>query len=305
MVASAVIGGATLLGASMSSSASRRAAEVQSQAATDNSAVQQQIYNDQMRRLEPFRQFSMSAMGPLAELMGLDYEQGGRANQMLGGGSFPGTPGMSYFNPMLQGMGGFDVRDMARRPGMGGSMLPYDALPREGGITLPPGNTTQPGQPPPQNMSPAAPAETGNRQFDALRQSPGYQFRLQEGINSRDASAASRGLLLSGAQQKAIERYGQEFGSNEYGNRIAQLSAVLGGGQYATSGQNQAAQSYAGNVGANNVAAANARASGYQNNANTWNQALGIGVGLVGGATNWNFGFGGGGGGSGQHGGNR
>lgn len=47
---------------------------------------------------------------------------------------------------------------------------------------------------------------------------PGYQFRLQQGSNSINASAASRGTGLSGATLKALQRYGQNFASNEYNN---------------------------------------------------------------------------------------
>lgn len=46
---------------------------------------------------------------------------------------------------------------------------------------------------------------------------PGYQFRLQQGVGALDASAAARGGLGSGAQQRALARYGQDLGSQEYG----------------------------------------------------------------------------------------
>lgn len=54
-----------------------------------------------------------------------------------------------------------------------------------------------------------------------LEDDPGYQFRLKQGIEARDASASARGRLQSGAQDKAITRYGQELGSQEYGNVYA------------------------------------------------------------------------------------
>lgn len=47
---------------------------------------------------------------------------------------------------------------------------------------------------------------------------PGYQFRLQQGTQALDRSAASRGEALGGGQIKAAQQYGQDFGSNEYGN---------------------------------------------------------------------------------------
>ena len=54
-------------------------------------------------------------------------------------------------------------------------------------------------------------------QFDP-DEDPSYQFKKQEGINALDSSAASRGLLLSGPQQRAISRYGSNIASQEYGN---------------------------------------------------------------------------------------
>ena len=47
---------------------------------------------------------------------------------------------------------------------------------------------------------------------------PGYQFRRDEGRGVLEHSAAARGLLGSGGTLKDILRFGQEFGSQEYGN---------------------------------------------------------------------------------------
>ena len=51
-----------------------------------------------------------------------------------------------------------------------------------------------------------------------VTQDPSYQFRLNQGINALDKSAASKGMLLSGAQQKAINNYAQDAASQEYSN---------------------------------------------------------------------------------------
>jgi len=47
---------------------------------------------------------------------------------------------------------------------------------------------------------------------------PGYLFRLTEGQKAIDRSAAARGGTQSGAALKAATRYGQQAGSQEYGN---------------------------------------------------------------------------------------
>src|SRR5712692_2716617 len=47
---------------------------------------------------------------------------------------------------------------------------------------------------------------------------PGFQFRLQQGEQALERSAAARGNLLSGGTAKALTQYGQDYASNEYGN---------------------------------------------------------------------------------------
>lgn len=51
-----------------------------------------------------------------------------------------------------------------------------------------------------------------------LQEDPGMQFRMQQGQKALDASAANAGNLHSGAQQKALLAYGQNQGSQEFGN---------------------------------------------------------------------------------------
>lgn len=57
------------------------------------------------------------------------------------------------------------------------------------------------------------------RNFGAadFEKEPGYEFRMQEGARGLENSAASRGGLLSGAALKAMQRFGQDFASNEFG----------------------------------------------------------------------------------------
>ena len=47
---------------------------------------------------------------------------------------------------------------------------------------------------------------------------PGTQFRLQQGLNAMNATAAARGGLISGNALKAGQDYGQAQGSQEYEN---------------------------------------------------------------------------------------
>ena len=56
--------------------------------------------------------------------------------------------------------------------------------------------------------------------FEFNQDDPSYKFRQQEGINALDRSAASRGRVLSGAQDRAVTRYASDLASQEYGNQF-------------------------------------------------------------------------------------
>jgi hypothetical protein len=123
----------------------------------------------------------------------------------------------------------------------------------------------------------------GMQQFQA---DPGYAFRLSEGQKALERSAAARGGLMGGATGKALARFGQEMGSQEYQNafnryqaerqaRLNPLQSLAGVGQ--TAAQNLAGQ--AGQFGSNLAetigAGAQARASGYMGAANAITGGLG------------------------------
>lgn len=105
-------------------------------------------------------------------------------------------------------------------------------------------------------------------QVSELELDPGYQFRLGEGTKAIERSAASKGLLRSGATLKGITRYGQDYASGEYGNVVNRLLAQAGLGQSATNTGVQAGQNYGNNAANNLLSAGNARASGYVGTAN-------------------------------------
>ena len=128
------------------------------------------------------------------------------------------------------------------------------------------------------------------------QQDPGYAFRLAEGNKALNQSAAARGGLISGNALKAAQRYGQEMGSQEYGNafnrylreREAQLNplqSLAGVGQTSAQTLGGQAGTYGANVGnlasqtgastANSLlAAGNARASAYQGYGSAIGQGL-------------------------------
>src|SRR6185503_13969473 len=137
---------------------------------------------------------------------------------------------------------------------------------------------------------------------------PGYQARLKMGTDAIQRSAAARGGVLTGGTAKALDTYGQDYASNEYGNVynraltgfqtgynqynndqnniFNRLSALAGGGQTSAGQLASSGQAAANNVSQNllntgqnigqdyqNAGAANA--SGIIGGANAWTGALG------------------------------
>lgn len=54
--------------------------------------------------------------------------------------------------------------------------------------------------------------------FEDAMNDPGYKFAVDEGRRARDASAASRGSLRTGAQARSLDAYGQAMGAQQYSN---------------------------------------------------------------------------------------
>lgn len=118
---------------------------------------------------------------------------------------------------------------------------------------------------------------------------PGYAFRLQQGQNALDNSAAARGGVLSGAQLKASAQYNQGFASNEYGNaynrfntdqnrQFNQLSSVAGTGQVANGTVANAGMNAANQISGNQTGAGNAQASGYIGQSNALSSGMSNGI---------------------------
>lgn len=65
----------------------------------------------------------------------------------------------------------------------------------------------------------------------SITTNPGYQFRLDQGLQGLDRSAAAKGKLFSGAQGKAISEYGQNYATNEYDKALARYKSAIDTGQ--------------------------------------------------------------------------
>lgn len=144
---------------------------------------------------------------------------------------------------------------------------------------------------------------------------PGYQFRLQQGQNALQNSAAARGGLLSSGTAKNLNDYAQNAASAEYGNvynralgtyqtnqnnfntnnnnTYSRLSGLAGLGQGAASSLNSVQQSGTNNLTGNLLGTAqiqgndlmgigNAQAAGTIGQANAIGGAIGNGANAIG-----------------------
>lgn len=115
--------------------------------------------------------------------------------------------------------------------------------------------------------------------------SPGYQFRMDEGLRAVEGSAAAKGLLGSGGTLKDIIRFSQGTAADDYNQQFNRTASVAQGGQQVGMGLASLGQNAATNAGNAYMQAGNAKASGYVGSANAWTNALGglAGFGMMGG----------------------
>jgi hypothetical protein len=115
-----------------------------------------------------------------------------------------------------------------------------------------------------------------------LYDDPSYQFRMDEGLKSRN--------FLSGAALKGIERYGQDYASTEYGksfdryninntNKFNRLASISGIGQTAANQTGAAAANFGAQAGSNMIGAGNAQAAGRVGASNAWTSGIGSAIG--------------------------
>jgi hypothetical protein len=102
--------------------------------------------------------------------------------------------------------------------------------------------------------------------------SPDYKYGLDEMTKNMDRSAAARGRLYSGGYGEDFGKAMQGYATTNYNNYYNRLSSLAGVGQTAAQNLGGLGANYANNAGQNMIAAGNARASGYANQANVWGQ---------------------------------
>lgn len=129
----------------------------------------------------------------------------------------------------------------------------------------------------------------GSPDYSAFYQSPGYQFRMDEGVRARERGASAKGMLMSGGMQRELTRYGQGIATAEFGNYANRLSALAGLGQTANqqgayAGANAASQygTTSNALGQTIMAQGTARAGGIADAGNAWATGIQGAAGAIG-----------------------
>ena len=73
----------------------------------------------------------------------------------------------------------------------------------------------------------------GRDPTETLMETPGYQFRYNEGLDALSQRASLAGGLYSGKAMKEAQRYGQNFASNEFQNAFNRNYALVNGANQA------------------------------------------------------------------------
>lgn len=254
----ATVGGAVMASKAQKSAANKAAATAKDTAATNN-ALTQKIYGENKAALSPFQQRGNAAGDAINALLGL--------------------PGQPQPQPQQQyqqqpSFNGIDGMRLGRMSNLGGEMMGPNNF-----------SAMQYGQPQQSVQGTVnAPAPDYNQAFQNYQNSTGYQFRMGEGVRALDAAASAGGVRNSGAAQKALLKYGQNVGSGEFSNYLAQLANQQAVGLSGASAQAGVGQNYVNAVSANNnsagTAAANAQLYRGQANANMYGQ-IGSAIGGV------------------------
>ena len=273
----AVVGGG-LASAGIGAAAASSAAGAQAGAATNAAglqyslgqqslAQQQQQFNTTQQNFAPWLAAGRGALGQLETGLGITPQ------------GAPAAPGTAQ-----TGLTGFSGLPAQRTVGAPSS--PYNTLryTNELGGSIPSSAVTGPGQL--SNALSTSALAGGQIGYGSLLQGfnqpfvpptaatqqndPGYQFRLQQGEQALQNSAAAQGGLLSGNTGQALEQYAQNYASNEYSNvynralteyqqrynifqgnqanTFNRLAALAGAGQTATTQLGQLGQQGAANV---------------------------------------------------------
>lgn len=307
IAAAGVAAAGSIAGGVMSSNASQSAASTEANAANNAAAIQQQAIQYAQHNLQPFVNTGAGNLAAENQLISATNTQG-----IQSGGITPATTlAGEYFgaaepyygeNQQAQGyalgtLSGAQQEFPLAQQSLSGSVNALQTASAYNQGAMQTINSASNNIAAGNNLVNAAAGQTNllangiNQQ--TLENTPGYQFTLQQGLESTQNSAAARGLANSGAALKGAATYATGLANDTYQsqyNDIAQAASLYNqeAGQAYTGADtvlNQGAQQLAGGNQLINVASGyNSNAAGQMDLANTMgtnaSQIAGIGTNL-------------------------
>jgi hypothetical protein len=283
--AAAVAAAGTIVGAGISSDASRSAGNTQSDAAKNASKMQLDMFNRTQSNLSPWMDTGTMSLQAIAQGVGLG-----------GGGEQPLTEAdvrKIYQRYMGRPVGSEEMQSL-----MAGNQTPSQLEKAVAGSTEhlfhvnKQKNVSPVSQPLYQDMSQqkgaagvgfgALTKPFGMEDFQA---SPAYQFNLAEGEKAINKAAAARGKFYAPGTLQDIAKFSQGLASNEFQNAYSnyntnnktiwdRLYSLSGAGHNAAAGIGGFGTTVAGQVGENMMGGANAQAAGRVGSANAFNNGM-------------------------------
>lgn len=126
--------------------------------------------------------------------------------------------------------------------------------------------------------------------YEGLRNYPGYQFAMEEGLGAVEQSQAGRGTFQSGQTMKDLTKYASGLASSNFENYMTRLQGLSGMGQQTAVQIGTFGANKAGAVSRGAAGAGEATASGYEDKAAAWGGVIegvaGLGGQYIGGLSN-------------------
>lgn len=266
---------ASLAGGLLGASASKKAAAAQQAAAREQTALEREIYQDTVKRFQPFYEGGRDYYNALRfELLGGDRPVFG--GNPLAVNEFTETiPGQAGRGPSYGNQGG-----MIRDPNDPERWIDPNTLSTTR-TRFRVGDQVFDDRAAADEFARANP--TGGTEYRGFEATPYQQYILDTSREAVDSSAASRGSLFSGATMKAQQDRANALAGGFYGEYLDRLTGQAGQGQAAAGNLAAAGQNFASGAGAARFAGANAAAAGTIGAANALTGGIGNALGT------WNY----------------
>ena len=246
------------------------AADAQVRGANNATAESARQYDQTRSDLAPYRVTGTSALNQLARLFGLPTttpeQQALEQDRQVGNAMLPGDTRLvstdggqnRYYDVFLD-----DQRIGRLSPGG-----PSGRFTNDTGLDI-----EQLKRQRMQSQQAAAPAQAGP-DMSAFFQSPGYQFRREQGTADIGNRFGAGGGAFSGNALKALAEFNSGLASQEFGNYVNQLGTIAGIGQSSTNQTAAYGADAASQAGRNSLYAGDARASGIQDQTSLINNGI-------------------------------